>query len=484
MTHRNLLGRPCDPRSWRRLAAPPSARAGGGACRPMSVQMHVRRRPHAHCGGRPGVVTLSNRYPVTGETGARHASSSGATNAGAYTGGSAERGPWSPASRTVTPTPSPIPCWPRAARARAGSPPAAVGSSPRSPSPLLRDRPVRCAGDPTVTRSVGYGDRYHPDGGTAVTPPEHDNRSPTRRYSGRCTTTARSLLLRLCLLPAALTDLAPPDFPTVRRGYAPAAVDAHVELLAESLTALRAALTDSERRRAMAEQHAVAVEEEIRVVRSGVSPTDAGFGARAERMLRLAETEAEQIRATAHRTAAEVTERALSEAERHRHDVRQQLIAESARAEEQAARRAAELQGPREPPATSAWSGHRAEADAVRTAAERAALAHRQSAEADVGGAPPPHGRRARPRPRAGRARAGEAPRAAGRARAPSSPASRRRSGPNCPRIAPDGRPSPRPTRRAEAPPVEGPQTGPKREPSGGAADDTTTPYRFATAGR
>ena len=48
----------------------------------------------------------------------------------------------------------------------------------------------------------------------------------------------------------------------------------------------------------------------------------------------------------------------------------------------------------------------------------------------------------------------------------------------------PTSRPSPRPTRRAEAPPVEGPQTGPKREPPGGAADDTTTPYRFATAGR
>ena len=106
----------------------------------------------------------------------------------------------------------------------------------------------------------------------------------------------------------------------------------------------------------MAEQHAVAVEEEIRVVRSGVSPTDTGFGARAERMLRLAETEAEQIRATAHRTAAEVTERALSEAERHRHDVRQQLIAESARAEEQAARRAAELQERENTAGTSAWS--------------------------------------------------------------------------------------------------------------------------------
>ena len=279
--------------------------------------------------------------------------------------------------------------------------------------------------------------------------------------------------------PIALSDLAPPDFPTVRRGYAPDAVDAHVELLSESLTALQAALTDSERRRAMAEQHAVAVEEEIRVVRSGVSPTDTGFGARAERMLRLAETEAEQIRATAHRTAAEVTERALSEAERHRHDVRQQLIAERARAEEQAARRAVELKD-RENHLEQRLARARAEADAVHTAAERAALAHRQSAEADV------EELRRRTADELGRARAqvereltrlrelqgvarAELTRIAATIRA---------------ELPPTSRPSPRPTRRAEAPPVEGPRTAPTREPTGGAADDTTTPYRFATAGR
>jgi hypothetical protein len=279
--------------------------------------------------------------------------------------------------------------------------------------------------------------------------------------------------------PAALSDLAPPDFPTVRRGYAPAAVDAHVELLAESLTALRVALTDSERRRAMAEQHAVAVEEEIRVVRSGVSPTDTGFGARAERMLRLAETEAEQIRATAHRTAAEVTERALSEAERHRHDVRQQLIAESARAEEQSARRAAELKD-RENQLEQRLVRARAEADAVHSAAERAALTHRQSAEADV------EDLRRRTADELGRARA-QVERELARLRELQGVARAELT-----RIAatiraelpPTSRPSPRPTRRAEAPPVEGPQTGPKREPSGGVADDTTTPYRFATAGR
>ena len=253
-------------------------------------------------------------------------------------------------------------------------------------------------------------------------------------------------------LPAVLTDpvdLDPPAFPTVRRGYEPAAVDARFALLAESVTALRAALADSERRRAMAEQHAVAVEEEIRVVRSGTNPADTGFGARAERMLRVAETEAEQVRATAHRTAVEVTERAQSAAERHRHDVRQQLIAERARAEEQAARRAAELKD-RENHLEQRLARARAEADAVHTAAERVALAHRQSAEADV------EELRRRTADELGRARAqvereltrlrelqgvarAELTRIAATIRA---------------ELPPTSSPSPRPTRRAEAPPV------------------------------
>jgi len=176
-------------------------------------------------------------------------------------------------------------------------------------------------------------------------------------------------------------ELTAPAFATVRKGYDPAAVDAHLALYAESVSALYAALADSERRRAMAEQHAVAVEEEIRVVRSGV--TESGFGARAERMLRLAESEAEQIRSAARRTVAEITERARSEGERHRHDVRQQLIAETARAEEQAGRRAAELQE-REAALDALLEQAHAEADAVRAAADRAAHARRAAAQTEV----------------------------------------------------------------------------------------------------
>lgn len=176
------------------------------------------------------------------------------------------------------------------------------------------------------------------------TPPEHDKQRPGDNSravhdNGTFTPASAAPASRAALNAAFGTDQ--PPFATVRRGYDPTAVDARLAQLDESVAALRSALQESERRRAMAEQHAVAVEEEIRVVRSGMfsAPApDTGFGARAERMLRLAESEAEQVRATAQRTASEVTERALSDAEQHRHDVRQQLIAESARAEELAAR--------------------------------------------------------------------------------------------------------------------------------------------------
>jgi hypothetical protein len=277
--------------------------------------------------------------------------------------------------------------------------------------------------------------------------------------------------------PAVLTDPAPPDFPTVRKGYEPAAVDAHLALLTESLSVLRAALADSERRRTMAEQHAVAVEEEIRVVRSGSTPADTGFGARAERMLRLAETEAEQIRVPAHRTAAEVTERALNEAERHRHDVRQRLIAEAARAEEQAARRAAELQE-RENTASERLARARAEADAVRAAAERAADAHRASAETDV------EELRRRTADELGRARA-QAERELARLRGLQGAAAAEitriaaviRTELATGNSAPATRPSPRPTRRAAAAPADVPRPIPPE----GSPDN---PHRYVAASR
>lgn len=174
-------------------------------------------------------------------------------------------------------------------------------------------------------------------------------------------------------------------FPTARRGYDPTAVDEHLGRVQESLHTLRAALSDSERRREQAEQHALAVEDEIRVARAGQPDGlgDAGFGARAERMLRLAETEAADVRAQSARTAAELIDRARREAEEHRHNAEQQAIAAAARAEEYAARRTTAVQE-REHALADFLLAVRSEADGIREAAARAAEAHRATAVADA----------------------------------------------------------------------------------------------------
>ena len=187
--------------------------------------------------------------------------------------------------------------------------------------------------------------------------------------------------------PAVSTDsfeLPQPSFATVRKGYDPPAVDGHIARLEEAVEALHSALQDSERRRAMAEQHALGVEEEIRAVRSGWSRPPTRASARGPNAC-CASPRARPSRSAPPRTAQrrEVTERALNEAERHRHEVRQRLIAESARAEEHAARRASELQE-REDALRDRIAGVRAEAEAIRAAAERAADAHRAAARADV----------------------------------------------------------------------------------------------------
>lgn len=179
-------------------------------------------------------------------------------------------------------------------------------------------------------------------------------------------------------------------FPSARRGYLPAAVDEHLGRLQKSLLDLRAALDESERRRDRAEQHALAVEDEIRVVRAGgtgartsareAAEPEAGFGARAERMLRLAETEAADVRAQSARSANELLDRTRREAEQYRHDAEEQAIAAAGRAEEHAARRTATVQE-REDALRDHLAAVRSEADGIRVAALRAAEAHRASAE-------------------------------------------------------------------------------------------------------
>ncbi|GAA4684165.1 hypothetical protein GCM10023215_18590 [Pseudonocardia yuanmonensis] len=101
-------------------------------------------------------------------------------------------------------------------------------------------------------------------------------------------------------------------FEVVRRGYARDQVDALVRELERRARA-------AENARRMAEQHAAGLAEELRTLRAG-TPAEGlpavpqSFGFRAEKVLRLAEREASDIRAAATREAAEIRAAATREA--------------------------------------------------------------------------------------------------------------------------------------------------------------------------
>ena len=101
-------------------------------------------------------------------------------------------------------------------------------------------------------------------------------------------------------------------FEVVRRGYARDQVDALIRELERRAQA-------AENARRMAEQHAAGLAEELRTLRAGTPaeglPTvPQSFGFRAEKVLRLAEREASDIRAAAERDAAEIRAAATREA--------------------------------------------------------------------------------------------------------------------------------------------------------------------------
>ena len=177
-------------------------------------------------------------------------------------------------------------------------------------------------------------------------------------------------------------------FVTVMRGYDRIEVDEYVRDTRRSLQRLRTELADSEGRRRRAEQHAESVEKEIRSVRAKLDsrPTPAveeGFGVRAERLLRIAEQEAAEIRTGASREAAETLQQSRAQAERARHEAEQALIQRESRFDEQVSQRTADLQQ-REQQIADQLEAARNEAEAVETAARRAADQYRQRVQADA----------------------------------------------------------------------------------------------------
>lgn len=173
-----------------------------------------------------------------------------------------------------------------------------------------------------------------------------------------------------------------PRFETVARGYEPAAVDAHVDSRTAEVAALRRDLDISERRRRQAEHHAGAADAELRSLRDG-GQADHGFGQRIERVLRLAEQEASDLRDSAAPEASSLIEGARARAEQHRHEVEQDLIARSAVLDGKAAQRSAELLE-REQQIGEQLAAARAEAGAVREAADREAQRGVEQADADA----------------------------------------------------------------------------------------------------
>lgn len=179
-----------------------------------------------------------------------------------------------------------------------------------------------------------------------------------------------------------------PQFEVVLRGYDRTAVDAYLDGHAGEWQSLRHELDNSERRRQQAEQHASSTERENRTLRAApaaAAPAAAedGFGFRVEKLMRMAEQEAADVRGGAAREASALLEQARAQAEQHRHEVEQNLIARSTVLDQQAARRTVELQE-REQQISEQLAAARAEAKNLHDAAERAAEQRRAQADADA----------------------------------------------------------------------------------------------------
>ena len=177
-------------------------------------------------------------------------------------------------------------------------------------------------------------------------------------------------------------------FVTVMRGYDRIEVDEYVRDTHRSVQRLRTELAESEGRRRRAEQHAEAVDKEVRAARAQPdarpsAPAEEGFGVRAERLLRIAEQEAAEIRSGASREATATLQHSRAEAERARHEAEQALIERESRFDEQVSQRTNDLQQ-REQQLAEQLESARNEAEAVEAAARRAADQYRQRVHADA----------------------------------------------------------------------------------------------------
>jgi cell division septum initiation protein DivIVA len=177
------------------------------------------------------------------------------------------------------------------------------------------------------------------------------------------------------------------SFPLVVRGYDRRLVDQFVAEQRQALRELAAELSDTEQRLRQATERAAGDAAERQRLRDELAAKRAGapegYGARAEKLLRLAESEAADMRANASRESAALMEQARVDAEQHRHEAEQALIARSRELDEEARRREAELSD-REQKAAEQVAAGRAEAGRLREAAAESAATLRDEAQAEA----------------------------------------------------------------------------------------------------
>jgi cell division septum initiation protein DivIVA len=116
-------------------------------------------------------------------------------------------------------------------------------------------------------------------------------------------------------------DLADAAFDVVLRGYDKRQVDERLRFLGSQLTAAENALRMATERTATLQDEL----DEARTSSGGESSVDSNFGARVERILKLAQDEAREVRSQADAAAAALLEQARVEAAEHQQQAQQEI---------------------------------------------------------------------------------------------------------------------------------------------------------------
>lgn len=173
-------------------------------------------------------------------------------------------------------------------------------------------------------------------------------------------------------------------FVNVIRGYDRIEVDEYIDDLLAVVATLRSSVAEAERGRREADERLSTAERHAGEQPAPVAAVPSeGFGMRAERLLRLAESEAAEIRAAAANESSSIVEKSRAAAEQYRHEAEQALIARSAQVDQEAARRTAALDE-REGSLKAQIEASRGEIEMLSRAAQREADRLREQAAREI----------------------------------------------------------------------------------------------------